>query len=287
MCRSGRYVAAAALLLMSALIGVCCLCNAVPVLAASGQQAQAVFNSGRVRPAEDPVVTAHGKALYEINCQACHGKDLRGGDMGGPNLLRSQVVLADQHGERITPVIQGARMAQGMPNIGLNDADAGAVAGYIRSIIANIGGAGAPPGEKKALNVIVGDAARGQAYFSAHCSNCHSVLGDLRGIATSYPSPEELQARWISGGGGNRKATSKPTAEVSVRSGSTISGEVIHVDDFLVSIRLADGTSRSFLRKGEMPRVVMHDPLQAHRDNLARYTDSDIHDVTAYLATLK
>lgn len=273
-------------------VGVVALCyfGGLTTASAAGGQAQgrAAFNSGQVRPPEDPAAVIHGKALYGINCQACHGQDLRGGDLGGPNLLRSQIALSDQHGELIVPIIQGSRMAQGMPNIGLNKEDAGAVAAYVRSVIGTIGSQGAPPGDKpKALNIVVGDPGRGQEYFTAHCASCHSVTGDLKGIATTYPEPAQLQARWLAGGGGNRKASSMPTVDVMAAPGEKVSGELVHIDDFLVTVKLSDGTQRSFTRKGAVPAVVVHDPTQAHRDMLAHYTDPDVHDVTAYLVTLK
>lgn len=259
--------------------------------AVSGQsQAPSSFNSGQARAPEDPAAVAHGKMLYGINCQMCHGSDLRGGDMGGPNLLRSQVALTDQHGELIVPIIQGSRVAQGMPNIGLNKEDAGAVAAYVRSVIGTIGSQGTPPGQKKALNILVGDASRGQAYFAAHCASCHSATGDLKGIASAYPEPMELQARWITGGAGNaRRGTTsrKATVDVTTAPGNKVSGELIHIDDFLVTLKRSDDTERTFLRKGAVPLVVVHDPMQAHRDMLPRYTDHDIHDLTAYLVTLK
>jgi cytochrome c oxidase cbb3-type subunit 3 len=234
-------------------------------------------------------VVAHGKALYGINCQACHGSDLRGGDMGGPNLLRSQVALTDKKGELIIPIIQGARMAQGMPNLGLNNEDAGAVAAYVRSVIGTIGSQGTPPGQKKALNVVVGDASRGQAYFEAHCSSCHSATEDLKGLATTYPDAAQLQVRWLTGGGGSTqpRPASKATVDVTVAPGNKVSGELVHIDDFLVTLKQSDGSERSFIRKGAIPAVVVRDPMNAHREMLSHYTDGDIHDVTAYLVTLK
>ena len=60
------------------------------------------------RPPGDPTLIARGKALYDVNCRACHGADLRGGDMGGPNLLRSQIALNDQKGELFLPIIKGS-----------------------------------------------------------------------------------------------------------------------------------------------------------------------------------
>jgi cytochrome c oxidase cbb3-type subunit 3 len=268
-------------------------CWSPPLLpAAAAQQTRShspgSFNSSQVRAAEDPAIVARGKTLYGINCQACHGVDLRGGDIGGPNLLRSQAALSDQHGEMIVPIIQGARQAQGMPNIGLNNEDADAVATYVRSVIGTIGSQGKPPGEEKALNIVVGNPDHGSTYFAAHCSTCHSTTEDLKGIASRFPEPKALQARWLTGGTliEDGPAT-KATVEVTTGPGQTISGTLVHVDEFLVTLRMNDGTERSYRRNGAIPRVVVHNPLQKHRDMLSTYTDENIHDVTAYLVTLK
>src|SRR5580765_1096913 len=75
------------------------------------------FVPGQQRPPGDPVQIARGKTLYGIACTSCHGADLRGGDLGGPNLLRSQIALSDQNGELIVPIIQGSRQNNGMPPI--------------------------------------------------------------------------------------------------------------------------------------------------------------------------
>lgn len=247
------------------------------------------FNAGAARAPEDPAQVERGKTLYGLSCQACHGSDLRGGDMGGPNLLRSQVALSDQHGELITPIIHGARQAQGMPNIGLNDADALAVAAYVRSVIGTIKGQGTPPGELKALNIVVGDPHRGKTYFDAHCESCHSSTGDMSHIADKYSEPKTLQARWLAGGRSTALDApgNKTTVTVTTPQGQSVNGGLIHIDDFLVALHLPDGSEQSFKRRGAVPEVVLHDPLQAHRDMLPKYTDSDIHDVTAYLVTLK
>jgi cytochrome c oxidase cbb3-type subunit 3 len=260
-----------------------------PVAAAKQTTAhRSSFNSGQARPAEDPAAVARGKTLYGIHCQACHGTDLRGGDMGGPNLLRSQAALSDQSGDMIIPIIQGARQAQGMPNIGLNDEDAGAVAAYIRSVIGTIGSQGAPPGQAKVLNVVVGDSTRGQAYFAAHCSTCHSATGDLKDIASRYTEAKALQTRWMLG---SREIASeqamKATVDVTVAPGKVVSGNLVRIDDFLVTLRTKDGSERTYPRNGSIPHVVVHDPLQKHREMLPTYTDENIHDVTAYLVTLK
>lgn len=254
------------------------------------------FVPGQHRPPGDPAQIARGKTLYGIHCRACHGGDLRGGDMGGPNLLRSQVALSDQHGELILPIIQGARQNAGMPAIPISPENGLAVAAYVRSVLETIGEQGTPPSSgRPAPNVLVGNAKEGQSYFGAKCAHCHSATGDLAGIATRIPDARELQTAWVRGESRNAPPPENPNAPnpravtVSLRfpSGELVEGRVLHIDEFLVTVRLADGTVRSISRQGEIPKVALHDPMAAHRTLLTEYTDRDVHDVTAFLATLK
>jgi cytochrome c oxidase cbb3-type subunit 3 len=249
---------------------------------------------GKQRPPEGPAQVARGKTLYGVNCTGCHGADLRGGDLGGPNLLRSQVALSDQNGELILPVIQGSRQDSGMPAIPVSPEDGLAVAAYIRSVIATIGSQGKPPSVgKEAPSILVGDASAGQAYFAAKCSGCHSPTGDLKGIATRIPDPKMLQTTWVAGGVRRRRmpaastSASSPTVSVTLQSGESVAGRLVQIDDFLVTVGLADGTERTFRRDEDVPKVEVHDPMKTHRDLMAVYTDKDIHDVTAYLVTLR
>jgi cytochrome c oxidase cbb3-type subunit 3 len=249
------------------------------------------FVPGQKRPPGDPAQIARGKTLFEINCRACHGADLRGGDMGGPNLLRSQVALSDQDGELIVPIIQGSRKNMGMPAIGVSPEDAKAIAAYVRSVMATIGRQGTPPSAGKApLTIVVGNAAEGKAYFGAKCSGCHSATGDLAGIATKIPDAKTLQTTWVSGGvrrGAPPQQAAHATASVTLPSGESVEGELVQIDEFLVSIKLSDGSIRTFQRDGEIPKVTVKDPMMGHKDLLSDYTDQNIHDVTAYLVTLK
>ena len=133
------------------------------------------------RPPGDPAVVERGKQVYGIYCRACHGADLRGGDQGGPNLLRSPVMLNDENGERLLPVVRGGRADVGMPAIDLTADDVTAVANYIHSVLATARPQGAPPeGPSLSLNVLVGDAVAGEAYFKADV--CVVPLDD-RGLA--------------------------------------------------------------------------------------------------------
>ena len=255
----------------------------------------------------DPALIARGKTIYEVNCRACHGADLRGGDIGGPNLLRSQLVLGDQHGELIMPVVKNGRQNPGMPvmpPLPLPDDDIKAVAEYIHSVAATMRGQGSPPpGTEVPLNIVVGDAAAGQTFFAAKCGSCHSATGDLKGIATRVSEPLQLQNYWITGGGGGGRGgrgrggaapegapaanTRQVTVAVTPSSGPKVEGRLDRIDDFIVVLTTADGVQRSFTRRGDVPKVEIHDPLEPHRQLLTVYTDKDIHDVTAYLVNLK
>ena len=263
------------------------------------------------RPPGDPAVIAKGKTQYELICAACHGRDLRGGDMGGPNLLRSALVLGEvTPGEAIGHVIKNGRpeATPPMPPLPLADDDIKAVAEYIHSVVGKSPRQGMPPpGETTLeLNVLVGNAAAGEQFFAAKCASCHSVTGDLQGIAARIPDPKALQNFWISGGTvagrggrGGRGAQAVPgsgqgapnpraiTATVTLPSGEKVEGRVARIDDFYVALQLEDGTIRSFTRRGAVPKVEMRDPLEPHKQLLSVYTNKDMHNVTAYLATLK
>lgn len=249
---------------------------------------------GQKRPPGDPAQIARGKTIYEISCRSCHGADLRGGDLGGPNLLRSQVALSDQDGELIVPIIEGGRQNSGMPAVPMSAADAKAVAAFIRSEVGTIGTQGKPPSiGKPAPSILVGDATAGKAYFEAKCGSCHSATGDLQGIGARFSEPKALQNFWVAGGrrrfGSASAAPSRRTVTVTVTepSGEKVEGRLVRIDDFLVTVGLADGTVRTFRREGDVPKVDVHDPMKTHRDLLTVYTDKDIHDLTAYLVTLK
>jgi cytochrome c oxidase cbb3-type subunit 3 len=248
------------------------------------------------RPPGDPAAIKRGEGLYSVNCRACHGADLRGGDQGGPNLLRSQTVLNDQSGELMGPIVKNGRMNPGMPVMPpfpqMSDDDVKAIATFIHSVTARARGQGAPPeGDPVVLNIVVGDPKAGEAYFAKTCTPCHTVK-DMAGIATRTGDPMALQNFWVGGGGrggrGGRGGGGSPvTAVVTDASGQKFEGRLIRIDDFMVVIAPETGMQRSFRRDGDVPRVEVRDPRQAHLKLLPTYTDKDIHDVTAYLVTFK
>src|SRR5207302_5775420 len=149
-----------------------------------------------VRPPAPPEQVAHGQQVFRSNCSFCHGSDARGGETG-PNLVRAQLVLADQQGELITPIVQNGLPAQGMPKFALSAADITDIAAWLHS--QPLSDRGTP----SALDILAGDAQLGQAYFNGagHCTQCHSATRDLAGIGRRY-EPKTIQDLIVSGGGG-------------------------------------------------------------------------------------
>jgi cytochrome c oxidase cbb3-type subunit 3 len=303
--RPKHSVAFAAILLMTS-IAVRLAAQGPPAAAAGGQGPAGPGQGGRGRgqatfPAQqrtlaDPAVIARGKSLFDANCRLCHGADLRGGDMGGVNLLRSNLVLTDQHGELILPVVHNGRQNPGVPPMPpfpqIPDDDVKAIAEYIHSVAFTMRGQGNPPpgAEPVVLNIVVGDANAGKAYFAAKCASCHSPTGDMQGIATRYSDPVQLQNAWVGGGGGRGGrggGRGQVNVTVTTAAGQKVQGRLDRIDDFVVILTPADGVQRSFRRSGDVPKVEIQDPLEEHKKLLSVYTDKDMHDVTAYLVTLK
>ncbi len=248
------------------------------------------------RPLASADVLTRGKGLYETNCASCHAVDLRGtADGKNPNLLRSGTALADKKGELIA-----AAIAKHSPPINLIEADAVAVAEYIHSIHATMGGQGSPPGRNPTnveLNILVGDPAAGQTFFLAACTACHSLTGDLKGIGSKYSDPRALQNAWVAGssgrfgGGGGRGGgggVGNPVT-VTLADGSKLTGTLVRKDDWLVIVNLADGTRKSMARTPTM-KIEVTDPQAAHKKMVVELDDpanKKMHDVTAYLWTVK
>lgn len=238
------------------------------------------------RPPADPALLESGKALYGVHCTFCHGVDARGGS-GGPNLIRTSVVLNDKNGELIAPIIREGRT--GMPKFDLTDKQIAGIAAFIHSF--KVGGYDVsrmtPP------TIVTGDPAKGEVYFSKTCSGCHSVTGNLKGIASRITDPKQLQQTWLMPGSGGGRGGASPTkvppvtVTVTTAPGKSITGLLNRIDDFFVVLTDSEGTPRTFTRDGDSPKVVINDPLKGHRDPLGSYTDNDIHNLTAYLVTVK
>ena len=239
-----------------------------------------------------PEVLDNGKKIFTANCAFCHGANAKGGE-SGPDLLRSITVLHDENGEEIGKVVLNGRPDKGMPKFNLSGEQIQDISAFLHDRVR----AAAERGGYEILNIVVGDPKAGKAYFNGRgkCGSCHSVTGDLAHIGSKYDAVGVQQKIVMprEGFSFRRRAAPQPsgtqiTASVSLPSGETINGQLVHVDDFTVSLIDGQGDYRTFARDGDTPpKVMLHDPLEAHNELLKKYTDSDIHNLTAYLVTLK
>jgi cytochrome c oxidase cbb3-type subunit 3 len=239
-------------------------------------------------PKYDAASVERGKQNFGASCGICHGASGKGGEKG-PDLLRSVLVLHDEGGKSIGPVILQGRPERGMPRFPLTLEQISDIAHFLHNSIE----ATKDRDNYKILNIVTGDAQAGKAYFNGagKCAACHSVDGDLKTIGAKYDAIK-LQTKMILPDdswteGSSAKPVSAVSITVTLPSGQSFSGMPLNVDDFTVSLREADGTYRSFARHKDSPRVEIQNKLQGHLDLLMHYTDADIHNLTAYLVTLK
>jgi alcohol dehydrogenase (cytochrome c) len=227
----------------------------------------------------DSKAVDRGRDLYtSLGCAFCHGSDIRGGN-GGPSLLRSQLVMRDKQGETIADVIQNGRPNTAMPPFPLKSNQVADIAEFLHSFAVN----STKSESVSAASVVSGDAVMGEAFFRRHCSNCHSVTGDLKSLGVRYPEPRLLQQRWLMP---QRKAP--VTAIVEMTGGKSIEGELVRADEFRVVLNVREeGRHRVFERSGHGAQVSIKDPLFRHKELLSIYTDHDIHNVTSFLLTLR
>lgn len=239
----------------------------------------AVSNSPARQQSEtpDPAIE-RGHKQFGQSCGFCHGAEATGAR--APDLIRSTLLAHDVKGDLIGEVVRHGRPDKGMPPQSLTDEQIADIASYLHERAAeSIRSSGLPevyPVEK----LLTGNAGAGKAFFNGagHCNTCHSATGDLNGVAKKYSSIE-LEARMLYPYG------QKPTAIVTLPSGEEIKGPVVHQDDFEVALRDASGWYRSFSR--DQVKVEMQDPLAAHREMLPKLTQADMHNLFAYLETLK
>lgn len=221
-----------------------------------------------------------GERLYKQNCEACHGAKARGGE--GPNLVRSPLVLHDEKGHDIGLVVKNGRPQAGMPAFpSLTPDQIYQIAEYIHLQVENAVNRGAYnrlyANERSQTS---GDAKQGEAFFQANCSHCHSATGDLAKIGDKYPQAAAMLPRFL-------WPASKEPASITVKtpSGEKVSGTVVRLDDFDVDLRDAAGEYHSWPR--DKVEIESDNKLAGHRALLPQYTDADLHNLTAYLLTLK
>ena len=227
----------------------------------------------------DKEAAERGSKVYGSTCAFCHGAKATGGDTG-PDLLRSTLVLHDEKGELIGPVVHNGRVARGMPSFSnFNDAELYDIAQFLHLRVE----LAANRGTYKLLNVVTGDPKAGKLWFDGigGCKSCHSTTGDLAHIGSKFSPPELQQALLYPA---LRDSAQKVT--VTLPTGEQINGNLKHLDDFNISLVDGNGDFHS-IALSDGTKVVVEDRLAKHRELLDRYTDADMHNITAYLVTLK
>jgi cytochrome c oxidase cbb3-type subunit 3 len=245
-------------------------------------------------PVSDTAAVDRGQKLLVDQCGFCHGANARGGS-SGPDLTRSTLVQSDEDGRQLGEFLAVGRPDRGMPKFDLPRAQVSDIAAFLHSSIY----LNANRRLYKILDIVVGDAKAGEAYFNGagRCGTCHSSSRDLKGVGAKY-EPATLQGRLLLPRGRER-APGEPSAPlyteptainvtVTPPSGEAVTGGLVRLTDFEVTLYdAAAGRQRSWLRNGDTPKVVVTDPLQAHVDQLTKWTDADMHNMTAYLVSLK
>jgi mono/diheme cytochrome c family protein len=232
----------------------------------------------QVYPAEQ---VRAGQPIFSSQCGFCHGRDAMGGE-SGPDLTRAELVATDVRGNRLTPVIRNGRVDKGMPAFTLNDADLAAVIAFIHE---QKNKAESLTGGRRAVDLAdlrTGNADAGKQYFERACARCHSASGDFAGLARRLEGLTLLQRMLYPSGAA---AATRAKVTVTRPSGEVVSGSLAYRDEFTISVTDASGAQRSF--PVHQVKFTVDDPLQAHAEQLGKYTDDDMHNVLAYLHTLR
>ena len=234
-----------------------------------------------------PELIATGRTRFASQCGFCHGRDAGGGE-SGPDLTRSSLVAQDVRGDRIAPLLRSGRAAQGMPAFSLSESDVSAIVAFIHDQKSQADSAVGDRRSVDATDLQTGNAIAGKRYFDGACTRCHSASGDLAGVATRLKGLTLLQRMLYPAPPIGRGATPSrvpQTVTVTLRTGQVFTGKLAYRDEFTIALTDAGGWYHAW--PTALVRFTVDDPLQAHVEQLGKYTDADIHDVLAYLQTLR
>ena len=224
-----------------------------------------------------------GEGRFTSQCGFCHGRDAAGGETG-PDLTRSALVAQDTRGDKIGPLLKAGRPDRGMPSFDLTTAEVGALVAFIHAQKTKFETLG---GGRRAVDVTdlaTGKADAGRRYFNrkGSCAGCHSPTGDLAGIASRYRGLQLLQRMLYPSG---QPAPAPPKVTFTLPEGRTVIAPLAIQDEFTISVLDPAGARQTYARSAVKFKI--NDPMSAHFDQLGKYTDKDMHDVYAYLETLK
>jgi len=220
-----------------------------------------------------------GGALFRQDCSFCHGRGAGGGE-SGPDLTRSKLVAEDVDGDKIGAVVRNGRPDKGMPRFDRSDQQIASLVAFIHTqrnnMLTKTGGRkGVDPSDLQ-----TGNAEAGKQYFegAGGCAKCHSPTGDLAGIASRFQGLQ-LEERML------YPKHAKSKVEVTLASRQTVSGTLEYLDEFTVGLIDQTGAYRSFRIRDVQYKL--DEPVKAHARLFSKYTDADIHNLMAYLQTLR
>ena len=231
-----------------------------------------------------------GEAQFGAQCGFCHGKDAAGGE-SGPDLTRSELVAQDVRGDKLAPLIRTGRTNAGMPAFGhLKAEELNAIIAFLHGQMEKFAELGGGRRSVDAADLATGNTSAGRDYFNGEgkCSSCHSATGDLAGIGKRLQGLNLLRRILYPAGGGRPGAGQSPSkmrATFLLPSGQTVVAPVVAEDDFTVTVLDPLGARQTYQKTAV--KVKIDDPLSAHFDRLEKYTDADIHNIYAYLESLK
>ncbi|HEX4998900.1 MAG TPA: c-type cytochrome [Terriglobia bacterium] len=285
------YALTAIMMKISRVMGIPVLLAAAAALAApQGRGGQAPSPASQRPPRSTtpqtyaPELISAGQVRFASQCGFCHGRDAAGGETG-PDLTRSALVAEDVRGDRVGPVVRSGRQEKGMPAFDVSESDLAAMVAFIHDQKTQMESLGGNRRSVDAADLRTGNADAGRRYFegAGNCSKCHSASGDLAGIAARFQGLPLLQRMLYPTSG--RPAPQPAKVRVTLPSGETVAGSLVSQDEFVITMTDGSGMRRSW--NVADVKFSVDDPLQGHFDLLGKYTDADMHNVYAYLETLR
>ena len=232
-----------------------------------------------VKTTHPSTLTDAGNSLFQQHCSFCHGRDAAGGE-SGPDLTRSKLVRADKGGNKISQIVRNGVPGTKMPAFVFSDREMASIVDFIHEAASK---AASAPGGRRGVDVAdlqTGNVEEGKRYFNGPggCSKCHSATGDLAGIASRLEGLQ-LEEQMLY----PRNAKSKVT--VTLPSGQQVSGILSYQDEFTIGLRDKSGVYHSWPTTNV--KFTVDEPVNAHVEQFPKYTDADIHNLMAYLQTLR
>ena len=273
--------------LLAAVLGLCSAAvNAQQTPRPPGSPASQRPPETKTAQSYPPEQIEAGRVQFAAQCGFCHGRDAAGGT-GGADLTRSTLVAEDVRGDRLGPMIRAGRPGQGMPAFALSDSDLAVIVAFIHDQKRQTEQANGDRRGVDAADLQSGNAAAGKRYFDAACARCHSATGDLAGVAKRHEGLALLRRMLYprDGGSSDTPRLAPQRVTVTLPAGETVTGRLAYRDEFTIALTTESGWYRSW--PAAAVKFSVDDPLQAHVDQLGKYTDHDIHDVLAYLQTLR